>query len=446
MDGLTLAASVFEMQSLVGGKIEKIQQPEKNELLFSVHTTNGSRRLIISSSSDNCRIHITAEKRTSPLDAPNFLMVLRKHLLGSRIVSIEQPNLDRIVFIRFSALTELSDITELTLACEIMGRHSNIILIDKNGIIIDSIRHVPAGMSSVRLVLPRIEYAVPPVQEKLDPLGCSSDTFAKLILGSQRPDKALSSAVYGLSPAVASLLLQAVSAAAPDAHDDNEFYLNAENCATVGKRLCLFYKDLAACKTTPCIASLGDKSVLLPFVPYGLIHTDYSAVSEAADSYYRLRSEAESAHRRTASIGHILETNIQRLEKRAERFALSIGDEAEIEKLRLNGELITANLYALPERTDSAACMNYYLDPPATVVIPLDPKLTVSANAQLYYKKYRKAKAAREYALSKRDETLAEIDYLYSVSSDLEKCNTDSDYEEVKYELIAAVYIRQERK
>ena len=166
MDGLTLAASAVELQSLVGGRIEKIRQPEKYELLFSVHTLSGNKSLIVSSSTENCRLHITEEKPASPIDAPNFLMLLRKHLTGARITAIEQPNLDRTVLIRFDALTELHDSTAFTLACEIMGKYSNIILVDSENNIVDAIRRVSANMSSVRLVMPKLPYSMPPAQDK----------------------------------------------------------------------------------------------------------------------------------------------------------------------------------------------------------------------------------------------------------------------------------------
>ena len=444
MDGLTLAASVFELQCLIGGKIEKIRQPEKYELLFSVHTNGGSKQLLISSSTENCRIHLTEEKRLSPIDAPVFLMLLRKHLLGARITAVEQPNRDRVVIIRFETLTELHDSTSFSLVCEIMGKHSNIILVDEGGNIVDSIRRVSAGMSSVRLVLPHLAYELPPVQQKHDPLTLSAADFAAIIAGSVRPDKALSSAVYGLSPSVAQHLLGSICAgldAKLSGDTSDPVFTDA-----VGHALADFYSDLREKRTRPSVITSGAKSTLLPFEPAGYEHISFASLSEAADEFYRIRAEAESIHRRTASLERVLTNSIQRIERKAEKFALSIGDEAEIDRLRLFGELLTANMYALPDRCRIAKVDNYYLDPPAPVSIPMDETLSAADNAQQYYKKYRKAKSARDIALVKRDEALRELDYLRGVEADLSQCLTDSDFDEIRTELVNGGYIRDNQK
>lgn len=162
MDGLTLARSVAEIQCLAGGKVEKIQQPEKDELLFVVHSCGKNERLLISASPENCRIQLTEARPASPVDAPIFLMLLRKYLLNARINSIRQPNSDRVVVVEFEALNELRDCTCFFLHCEIMGKHSNIILVDGNGRIVDAVRRVSPSMSSVRLILPKLEYSAPP--------------------------------------------------------------------------------------------------------------------------------------------------------------------------------------------------------------------------------------------------------------------------------------------
>lgn len=437
MDGLTLAASAVELQSLVGGRIEKIRQPEKYELLFSVHTLSGNKSLIVSSSTENCRLHITEEKPASPIDAPNFLMLLRKHLTGARITAIEQPNLDRTVLIRFDALTELHDSTAFTLACEIMGKYSNIILVDSENNIVDAIRRVSANMSSVRLVMPKLPYSMPPAQDKRCIRDITADNLESILdsaIGSAA--KALSSSIFGLSPAVASMMIE---------HCEAQHGREPGNKSLVEKLLKL-YKEILGGTSSPSILMRGDKPMLLPFTPEGTGARSFASLSEAADEFYRVRSEEESIRRRTASLERVLSNCIQRTERKVDKFALSIGDEDEIERLRLYGELLTANLYSLPERQREAVVLNYYLDPPAPVHIPLDETYSTADNAQLYYKKYRKAKAAREYALSKREEALAELEYLRGVYSDLAQCVTDSDFDEVRGELAAGGYVRDDRK
>lgn len=436
MDGLTLSASVAEIKkALEGGRIEKIQQPEKFELLFSVHSKSGSNRLLISASPENCRMQLTAQKRPSPIDAPNFLMLLRKHLTGARITGVEQPKHDRIVLIRFEGFTELSDSTSFTLVCEIMGRHSNIILLDSDNNILDSIRRVSAGMSSVRLVLPKLKYEFPPMQAKLDPQGMTSDDLFSVFEAAERRDKALSNAVCGLSPAVSTLLIEKL-----------ECGLLPNDIDSLSKAVASFYSKLFSADFTPCAAERGDKKLLLPFVPEGCTYKVYETLGEAADEFYRSRAEGESVKRRTVSLEKVLTSAISRLERKSDKFALAIGDEDEIERLKLFGELITANMYAIPERSKAAVVDNYYTDPPERVRIELDENLSASDNAQQYYKKYRKAKSARDIALVMQQETLEETEYLRGILSSLSECLTDSDFEEVRSELASGGYMRENRK
>lgn len=429
MDGLTLTASALELRSLIGGKIEKIQQPDKFELLFSVHINGASSKFIASSSSENCRIHITNEKRLSPVDAPNFLMLVRKHLGGARIVSVDQPNHDRIVIIGFEGRTELNDRAEFKLVCEIMGRHSNIILVDSDGNIIDAIRRVSPSMSSVRLVLPHIPYTLPPVQDKIDPEKLTAEKLDGILLNADLPDKALSNAVCGLSPAVAGIMLE-----------------NIDNGGeSLSKSIIRFYNDIFERRLSPSIALRGEKRILLPFTPAGENCISFNSLSDAADEFYRSRAERESAKRRAASLEKVVQNTIQRLERKADKFSLSIGEEAEIEQYRLYGELLTANIYMLPERAAEVSVDNYYLNPPMKTVIPLDETKNCAENAQLYYKRYRKAKSARDIALVMLRETLDEIEYLCGVEVALDNCSVDADFDEVREELASFGYIRESR-
>ena len=447
MDGLTLAASVAELQCLIGGRIEKIQQPEKYELLLSVHTPGGSKKLLLSSSSENCRIHLTDEKRVSPIDAPNFLMLLRKHLTGARIRAIEQPNLDRIVLLQLDAFTELHDSASFTLACEIMGRYSNIILVDAEGVVLDAIRRVSPGMSSVRLVLPRVNYELPAVQEKLDPRQASPEQLEEKLIDSERPDKALSALLYGLSPTVAGFLIEYAESRLRFAFGEEYASVCSDKtrmASELSAEILSFYDDLLSCREKACILQRGSKRILLPFTPEPVLDDrieSFDSVSAAAEEFYRLRAQDESVKRRTASIDKVLTNAIQRLERKLDRFSLSIGDEDEIERLKLCGELLTAYMYAVPSGSREATVENYYLDPPAPVSIPLDPTRSAAENAQQYYKKYRKAKSARDIATVKYKETKDELEYLKGVYSDLSGCVTDSDFDEIRNELMLGGYI-----
>ena len=398
MDGLTLARSVAEIQCLAGGKVEKIQQPEKDELLFVVHSCGKNERLLISASPENCRIQLTEARPASPVDAPIFLMLLRKYLLNARINSIRQPNSDRVVVVEFEALNELRDCTRFFLHCEIMGKHSNIILVDGNGRIVDAVRRVSPSMSSVRLILPKLEYSAPPAQDKLDPAKAAAEDFLNV-----------------LSDAI----------------------------ETVSDCLAGFYRDLLNARTVPCIALLPSGGrILLPFRPFGLECREFPTLGAAADEFYRSRAENESIKRRTAAVERVISNAVQRLERKIEKFNLAICDEAELEKLRHFGELLTANLHALPPRAENAKVLDYYRDPPEYIVIPLDNSVSPADNAQKYYKQYRKGKVARETAVVQRETAVAELSYLRGLHCDLSNCASESDLNEIRQELVEQGLIR----
>ena len=421
MDGLTLARSVAEIQCLAGGKVEKIQQPEKDELLFVVHSCGKNERLLISASPENCRIQLTEARPASPVDAPIFLMLLRKYLLNARINSIRQPNSDRVVVVEFEALNELRDCTRFFLHCEIMGKHSNIILVDGNGRIVDAVRRVSPSMSSVRLILPKLEYSAPPAQDKLDPAKAAAEDFLNVLSDAPRPDKALSAAFFGLSPSIAALLFDRCAAEAKSRP------VHSDAIETVSDCLACFYRDLLNARTVR---------------PFGLECREFPTLGAAADEFYRSRAENESIKRRTAAVERVISNAVQRLERKIEKFNLAICDEAELEKLRHFGELLTANLHALPPRAENAKVLDYYRDPPEYIVIPLDNSVSPADNAQKYYKQYRKGKVARETAVVQRETAVAELSYLRGLHCDLSNCASESDLNEIRQELVEQGLIR----
>ena len=364
-------------------------------------------------------------------------MLLRKYLLNARINSIRQPNSDRVVVVEFEALNELRDCTRFFLHCEIMGKHSNIILVDGNGRIVDAVRRVSPSMSSVRLILPKLEYSAPPAQDKLDPAKAAAEDFLNVLSDAPRPDKALSAAFFGLSPSIAALLFDRCAAEAKSRP------VHSDAIETVSDCLACFYRDLLNARTVPCIALLPSGGrILLPFRPFGLECREFSTLGAAADEFYRSRAENESIKRRTAAVERVISNAVQRLERKIEKFNLAICDEAELEKLRHFGELLTANLHALPPRAENAKVLDYYRDPPEYIVIPLDNSVSPADNAQKYYKQYRKGKVARETAVVQRETAVAELSYLRGLHCDLSNCASESDLNEIRQELVEQGLIR----
>lgn len=435
MDGLSLSAVVHELKSIIGGRIEKVQQPERDELLISIHSAGGSDRLLISASPENCRILLTDEKKPSPVDAPAFLMLMRKYLSGARIVSVSQPNMDRVVEFGIETYSELRDEIELKLVCEIMGRHSNIILVDPDGNVIDAIRRVGPSVSSARLILPKIKYEYPPSKIKKNPRNASADDFEKVLESGVKPAQALSDNYYGLSPAVSSKLLDA---------------LGFPECGirVLSERLYDFYSDFKDGQFSPCIIKAGGRSVMtLPFLPAAEEEfAAYSSMSDAVSAYYISRAQEESVKRRTSSYEHVIRNAVSKLERKQIIFDETISSAEENDKLKRFGELLTANLYMIPNKTDRAVVTDYYSDPPVNAEIPLDPMLSAAENAQKYFTRYRKAKLAREHALEMKEKTAEEIDYLDGLLYTLSCCESEAELNEIRQELIAGGYVSVDGK
>ena len=433
MDGLSLSAVVLELSALCGGRVEKLQQPERDELLISIHTAGGSCRLLISASPENCRITLSDEKKQSPAEAPAFLMLMRKYLTGARITGIEQPNGDRIVKICFETYSELHDVINVTLICEIMGKVSNIILTDGEGYVIDAIRRVSPATSPSRPILPRMRYEYPPSKEKRVARLASAEEFASVLREAEKPDSALSAAFYGLSPAVAGRLLAA-------------FGYPACGAEAAGKKLADFYSEFYAGCVKPCIVLADGHAVCtLPFLPEaGTEYREYPTMSEAVNDFYRLRALEESVKRRTAGYERAIKNAIQKLERKIGIYYDAMTGEEEIERYKRYGELLTANLYLLPARGASAMVTDYYSDPPRTVEIPLDPTYSPADNAKRYFTKYRKAKLAAEHAAKMTLEAESELDYLEGLLYTLGCCEGEAELNEIKAELIAGKYVKDE--
>ena len=444
MDGLMLAAVVSECNSLINGKIEKIYQPEKDELLLTIRSEGQTFKLLISANPNNCRMQLTEAKRTNPIDAPMFCMMLRKYILGGRILGIEQPMRDRIVIISVLGQNQFGDQLNYKLIAEIMGKHSNIVFTDDNNIILDAIRHIGPQLSSVRQVMPGIGYAPPPAQEKRDPFTASLDDFEKTLKMDGRIDKLLSGAFYGLAPNVAAQLA-ALSTCVQRAD-----MLTDEERVDLSSHLAVFYAGAAQGIFKPTIITddYGDAAGIFAFSPNlpVVYEKDYISASMALDHYYEMRDREERMKRRSASLVKILKNNIERCYKKLQIQNDIIQEHDDTDKYRLYGELLMANIYNL-KRGKLAVLENYYTDPPQKIAIELDDSISPSDNAQRYFKKYQKAKQAYITAMANREKNLEELAYLEGQMDNVLKCSEEAELAELVSELIEQGYIkRTERK
>lgn len=443
MDGLSLYSAMNELNKrLAGGKIDKIQQTDKEELLLMVRSLGQTYRLLINASAADNRVQLTELKKHAPSEAPMFCMLLRKRIAGGKIVRFEQERLDRVLKISIETYNDLGDLSVFALYCELMGKHSNIILVNEKGVIVDAIKHVGLGMSSVRFVMPGLEYSAPPAQDKQDPSKASADDFSMaMCMVGMSIAKALSNAFFGLSPAVAAQL----AARYTDKTECTQ--LSEAEREELAERLAAFYADMAQGKekASAVLNALGETEAVYPFAIAGGGIKLYDSIGEALDSLYINSDRREWAKRHGASARKVLQNNIERCEKKLALYADALNSGEQMEKCRLYGELLTANLHSLKSGTDTAAVDNYYADPVERMAIPLDRQLTPGENAQRYYKKYQKLKAARDMAIVQREQTLSELNYLEGQLDNLTKCTAENELSELIEELKDQGYIKRDK-
>lgn len=443
MDGLSLYSAMNELNKrLAGGKIDKIQQTDKEELLLMVRSLGQTYRLLINASAADNRVQLTELKKQAPSEAPMFCMLLRKRIAGGKIVRFEQERLDRVLKISIETYNDLGDLSVFALYCELMGKHSNIILVNEKGVIVDAIKHVGLGMSSVRFVMPGLEYSAPPAQDKQDPSKASAGDFSMaMCMVGMSIAKALSNAFFGLSPAVAAQLVARYT-------DKTECtQLSEAEREELASRLVGFYADMAQGKekASAVLNALGETEAVYPFAISGSGIKLYNSIGEALDSLYINSDRREWAKRHGASARKVLQNNIERCEKKLALYADALNSEEQMVKCRLYGELLTANLHSLKSGTDTAAVDNYYADPVERIAIPLDRQLTPGENAQRYYKKYQKLKAARDMAIVQREQTLSELNYLEGQLDNLTKCTAENELSELIEELKDQGYIKRDK-
>lgn len=441
MEGLNLNASLIEMQKLIGGKIDKVQQPQKDVIVLHVHTSGGNFRLLLSAIPDSARVQITERKYENPQEAPNFCMLLRKRISGGKITGLAQPNLDRILLISLEARNELGDIDNYTLAVELMGRYSNIIFIDSSNKITDCTRRVGADMSSVRQLVPGVLYNMPPTQDKKDPRRAEKEDFIKALESNTRINSALVDSFFGLSPDMAKRLVSNVT----DKRDAME--LTQKERENIASYLFDFYTNLKNGKADPHVL-LDENSNAIKIYPFKIADTNSKSVESmqaGLDLIYASKDVRQQMDRMSLSYRRIIKNNIERCERKMAMFAQTLNTGDDIEKLRLCGELLTANLHLARSGMKSIEVMNYYMDPPQIIRIPLDEACSLSANAQRYYKQYRKAKIAYDMAEERMNETKVELEYLEGVLLYLDNVTNTAEMLEIRDELALYGYLKEQK-
>lgn len=442
-DGITVAALVQELRgTLLDGRINKIAQPEADELLLTVKTPKGQKRLYISASASLPLIYLTGENKPSPLTAPNFCMLLRKHINNGRITDISQPKLERIIHFDIEHLDELGDLCKKTLIVEIMGKHSNIIFCDEKGTVIDSIKHVSAQMSSVREVLPGRKYFIPDTMEKQDPLHISKEEFLQTLFEKPVPlGKALYTSFTGISPVAAEEICYLSGIESGITSKD----LPQDTCTHLYNQFTIYFDQVKEGAFTPVIYYNGNEPAefsCLPLTHYdNLAKKEFPSVSLVLHTYYALKNTITRIRQKSQDLRRVVQTALERNRKKYDLQNRQLKDTLKRDQFKVYGELIHTYGYHLEEGAKELEALNYYTN--ETVKIPLDPTMTPQENAQRYFNKYNKQKRTFEALTDLIKETEDEITYLESISNSLDIARSEDDLIQIKEELTASGYIRR---
>lgn len=436
LDGITLGAVVHELdQTLKNAKVDKVHQPEKDELTLTLRVNNSLRLLLISANASNPRIYLTTNPKPNPQTPPRFCMLLRKHLTGGRVTGMEQLGNERIVKINFLCANELGDIAPKSLIVEIMGKHSNIILVDDKNIIIDAIKHVTSEISRVRQVLPHYDYMLPQNQGKLDPFLNKAEVTELLSNINDLPTpNFLFSNIVGVSKQAAEEIV---------------FRMKSHNCVLKGYED--YIKRVLNKEYSPTLL-VDESQNPIDFLPFNYqVYTQdrqrrADSMSGLLEEYYMQRDMTLRIQSRTREMHTLLNNLIERcLNKRAAHQQI-LNECADMDKYRIMGELLTANIYKVERGAGQVLVSNYYSPEQETMAIPLDPKFSPAANAQRYFKKYAKLKNASKLIVKQIEENEAELAYLESLLNNLSLCTTYEDLNEIKEEMIREGYIAHKKK
>jgi len=442
LDGIFMHSIIEELKSyLLNGRIDKVNQPEKDEIILSVKNGRKSYKLLISASSVYPKIHLTKISKVNPMQPPMFCMVLRKHINTGRIINIRQLDTDRVVFIDFEASDELGFNSVYTLVVEIMGRHSNITLVrQRDTIIMDSIKHITPEINSIRSLYPGIEYIFPPNSTKLNPFNYTKEDFKTFISNNYiKLDKNFFSKVFtGISSQFSKELnYEFINHSREFSFEnlDEIFEFSKQTFEKIKNNEFYFasYSSSGLVKDFYCekLSSLNEYDEKL-----------FSSPSELLEDYYFEKDKADRLNNKSSDLQKLLNINLERCYKKSDILENTLKDCTNKEQYKIYGELLTANIYSLKKGNASIKLQNYYTENWDYIDIKLDENKTPSENIQYYFKKYTKAKKAEEAAKIQMDMTIEEIEYLQSVLTNIKNAEDYESIEEIKRELMETGYIK----
>ncbi len=442
-DGIVIANLVKELNDTVlNGRISKIAQPENDELLLTLKGNTGQVRLLLSASASLPLIYLTKENKPSPMTAPNFCMLLRKHIANGRITRIWQPHMERIINFEIEHLNELGDLCRKQLIVEIMGKHSNIIFCDEDKKIIDSIKHIPAQVSSVREVLPGRMYFIPETQEKYNPIETSLEEFSDKIFAKPLSlTKSIYTTYTGISPVIASEICHRAGLEG----ERPAKALSPEEQKHLYHHFSWLMDDVRNGGFTPIIVKNGKEPIefsavsLTQYEDMDII--SYPDISQVLETFYADKNTYTRIRQKSVDLRKVVNTVLERCRKKYDLQLRQLKDTEKREKYKVYGELINTYGYGLEEDAKSLTALNYYTN--EEITIPLDTQLTPMENAQKYFDRYNKLKRTYEALHELIKETHEEMEHLESISTSLDIAVSEDDLIQIKEELTQFGYIKK---
>ena len=450
LDGITLSMLKNELsEKLIGARIDKIHQPSKEELVISLRWNGGNGKILISASASAPRIHFTESSVDNPKNPPMFCMLMRKHLSGAKLVEIKQFGLERMLHLSFATYNEFGDPVIIKLAVEIMGRHSNIMLIGPDGKIIDAIKRVTTDMSSVRQVMPGMTYVFPPAQNKMNTLDVDCmELVSRLKNGRDIPlSKALMENLDGVSP----IVCREISDIVTGGFDTKAHDLSDDECEKLEACLEKIAESIKTGKASPYMV-IEENGHPLDFTfikvnQYGdaMEIRKFDSFSAMLDKFYSERSGADRMKQRSNDLFKFVVNLADRISRKLDVQRQELARSTERDILRVKGELIHANLWMLEKGMTSVVLENYY-DNCKPIEVKLDPRLSPNQNAQHYFSEYRKADTAERMLRQFIEKGEAELSYIESVFDLLSRARTDDEVIAIREELVAQGYLKNHRK
>ena len=443
LDGITLCSVVQELSAtLAGGRVDKIQQPESDEIIMAIRSRGKNHRLLLTANANSPRIHLSGIAKTSPPQAPMFCMLLRKHLGGGRVLHITQPGFERIVEMAIESPNEMGDLSVKRLIIEIMGKHSNIMLVDASGTIMDSVRHVSRELSSVREVLPGRAYARPPSQGKVPPVPVDGDYFLSLITGGKKVQQIIYQSYNGISPVMGSEICLRADVP-PDAFPET---VSEADKAKLLASFTGLYRDVTDgifdCRIYNRDEGKREFSAIrltLYLIPGQ--SESFASPSEMLETYYRRQDIYYRLAQKTTDLRKLVSNHLERCKRKAQLHNETLLEIEGREELRRFGELLTAYIYSVPAGADRVRVQDFYDN--SEIDILLDPTLSPSENAQRYFKSYNKAKRTFLALKDQMKANAEDLSYLDSVLAALVTVTTEEDIAEIRLELADQGFLKK---